>query len=267
MMKNKITLTLTLLFAFLLTVFTATAKDYPTPAKGRMVNDFAGVIGDKDEVKLELQLREFNDSTSTQIAVVTVKSLDGKSISEYATDLAHEWGVGQKGKDNGIVILFKPKTATSRGEVYIAVGYGLEGAVPDATSKMIIEREMIPYFQDNRIGAGISKAVSTLFSLVKGEYTAESYAKKPTLSGGTIFLLIVGFFMFISLILPGKKHSDTISKDGTSSSNSVVPWILLAMLSNSGGRGGGGFGGGGGGSSFGGFGGGGFGGGGAGGSW
>lgn len=266
-MKNKLSISLLLLF--FASVFMAQAQEIPSPMSGRMVNDFANVLSEREEASLERQLREFNDSTSTQIAVVTVKSLDGMSISEYATELGHKWGVGTKGKDNGIVILFKPKTADSRGEVFIAVGYGLEGAVPDATAKMIVEREMIPSFKENRIGQGISQAVSTLFSLVKGEYTADTYSKKKaSMSGASIFYLIIAIFIIISLILPGKKRSNTYSKDGAATSDSVIPWILLAMLSN--GRGGGGHhsgGGFGGGSSFGGFGGGGFGGGGAGGSW
>lgn len=262
-MKNKITAIL----LFLAITLTARAQEMPSPMSGKMVNDFAGVISDRDEAYLEKQLREFNDSTSTQIAVVTVASLDGRSISEYATELGHSWGVGTKGKDNGIVILFKPKTMESRGEVFIAVGYGLEGAVPDATAKMIVEREMIPYFKKNRTAQGISQAVSTLFSLVKGEYTADSYTKKSSMSAGSIFYLVIIIIMIIAILLPGKKHSNTYSKDGSTTSDSIVPWILLGMLSSRGGgyRSGGGFSGGG--SSFGGFGGGGFGGGGAGGSW
>ncbi|MEG0499586.1 MAG: TPM domain-containing protein [Rikenellaceae bacterium] len=264
-MKNKQRISLILLF--FASFFTASAQEIPSPLSGRMVNDFAGVLSDREEASLEHQLREFNDSTSTQIAVVTVKDLDGMSISEYATELGHKWGVGTKGKDNGIVILFKPKTADSRGEVFIAVGYGLEGAVPDATAKMIVEREIIPYFKENRIGAGFSQAVSTLFSLVKGEYTADAYSKQSkSMSSASIFYLIIIIFIIISLILPGKKRSNTITKDGATASDSMIPWLLLAMMSGSRGGHSGGFGGGGG-SSFGGFGGGGFGGGGSGGSW
>lgn len=256
-----------LILILLCSTFVVNAQNIPEPMKGRMVNDFANVLSNNEEAGLEAQLRMFNDSTSTQIAVVTVKSLDGMDISQYATELGHKWGVGTDGKDNGIVILFKPKTADSNGQVFIAVGYGLEGAVPDATAKMIVEKEMIPYFKQGKTGAGISQAVSTLFSLVKGEYTADAYKKKASLSGGKIFYLIVVIFIVISLILPGRKRTDTLSKNGESTSNAILPWILLSMLS-SGGRGGhsggGSFGGG---SSFGGFGGGGFGGGGSGGSW
>jgi len=262
--KKYITLTLLFLFTFSL----GWAQDIPEPIKGKMVNDFAGVLSAKEENMLERQLRMFNDSTSTQIAVVTVKSFDGVSANEYATEIGHKWGVGTKGKDNGIVILFKPQTKNSRGEVFIAVGYGLEGAVPDATSKMIVQKEMIPYFKEDRIATGISQAVATLFSLIKGEYSADAYTKKKksSISGGQIFYIVVIIMIILSMILPGRKKSNTFSKDGTTSSSSILPWILLSMLS-SGGRGGGFGGGGGGGGDFGGFGGGDFGGGGAGGDW
>ena len=260
--KKQITLVLLFLFTFSL----GWAQDIPEPIKGRMVNDFADVLSTKEENAIESQLRMFNDSTSTQIAVVTVKSFDGMSASEYATELGHKWGIGTKGKDNGIVILFKPQTKKSRGEVFIAVGYGLEGAVPDAVTKMIIEKEMIPYFKENKIGAGISKGVATLFSLVRGEYSADTYVKKRSMNGGQIFYIVVIILIIISILLPGKRRGSTFSKDGATSSSGILPWILLSMIGNAGGRSGG-FGGGSGGGGFGGFGGGGFGGGGAGGSW
>lgn len=258
-----------ILFLFICSLlsFASFAQDIPKPLSGRMVHDFANQISSRDEQIIERQLRALNDTTSTQIAVVTVNSLDGYSIAEYATKLGHSWGVGTKGKDNGIVILFKPKTARSNGEVFIAVGYGLEGAVPDATAKMIIEKEMIPYFREGKISAGISQAVTTLISLVEGEYTADEYAKRKR--GGSSAYLILLIFIFIMLFGGRRTHSDYGSGGTTSATSAALPWILLSMMGNSGGRrggygGGSGFGGGG---SFGGFGGGGFGGGGAGGSW
>lgn len=243
------------------------AQNFPKPLSGRMVHDFANQISSRDEQIIERQLRALNDSTSTQIAVVTINSLDGYSIAEYATNLGHKWGVGDKDKDNGIVILFKPKSYNSNGEVFISVGYGLEGAVPDATAKMIIEKEMIPYFREGKVSAGISQAVSTLSSLVAGEYTADEYRKKSQRSHLSSYLVILAILLFS--IIRGRRSQADYGSGGTSSStSSAIPWILLSMMNNTsrrnGGYGGGGFGGG---SSFGGFGGGGFGGGGAGGSW
>ncbi len=244
-------------------------EKYPKPLKGRMVHDFAKVLSASEEKAIEKQLLKLNDSTTTQITVVTVSSLNGETPAEYATELGQEWGVGDKDKDNGIVVLFKPKVGKSPGQIFIAVGYGLEGAVPDATAKMIIEREMIPYFRQGKIGVGISHGVKVLTSLVKGEYSAKKYTQKSKrrgfISPTTLLILI---FIIVPLFIPRKHRKSNFSNNGASTSDSILPWILISMMSN---RGGGGFGGGGGsgfgGGGFGGFGGGGFGGGGSGGSW
>ena len=111
------------------------------PSPARLVNDLAGLFTDVQEAEMERMLVAFDDSTSNQITVVTVKDLEGYEASEYATRIGLDWGVGSEKFDNGVVILVKPKTSSS-GEVFIAVGYGLEGAVPDAYAKRIIENVM-----------------------------------------------------------------------------------------------------------------------------
>ena len=95
------------------------------PSPARLVNDLAGLFTDQQETELERMLVAFDDSTSNQIAVVTVNDLEGYEASEYATRIGIDWGVGSEKFDNGIVILVKPKTS-SAGQVFIAVGYGLE---------------------------------------------------------------------------------------------------------------------------------------------
>ncbi len=260
---NRILLTTVMVLLSL----TLMAKEYPQPIKGRMVHDFANVLSNSEERAIERQLTGLNDSTSNQVVVVTVKSLDGKDISQYATELGHQWGVGNKGKDNGVVVLYKPKNATSSGQIFIATGYGLEGAVPDATAKMIIERDMIPFFRQGKTAEGIINGVSIIGSLIEGEYTAESYAKSRKKGGiniSSIFIIIIVILSFI----PRSRRRSNISSEGADSSSIITPWIIGSILSSSSrggysGGGGSGFGGG----SFGGFGGGGFGGGGAGGSW
>ncbi len=245
-------------------------QSYPKQMAGRMVNDFANVLSATEERAIESKLRALNDSTSTQIAVVTVKTLNGESPAQYATELGHQWGVGQKGKDNGIVILFKPKVGNSPGQIFISVGYGLEGAVPDATAKLIIENEMIPAFRQGSVAAGISRGVDVLTSLVKGEYSADKYNKEHKRGGGNVTSIVVIIFIIIALVLPRKNRGNNFTSGGSDATGSILPWVLLSMMNNgrSSGFGGGGSSGfGGGGSSFGGFGGGGFGGGGAGGSW
>ncbi len=117
------------------------AQDFPAPMQPkRVVNDFTNLLSRQDQARLENKLRKFNDTTSTQIAIVTVPSLHGYAPNDYAQRLAEQWGIGQKGKDNGILVLVKPKSRDENGQVAIAVGYGLEGVVPDAIASRIIRK-------------------------------------------------------------------------------------------------------------------------------
>ena len=106
------------------------AQDLPEPMRPkRIVNDFTQLFSPQQQQALEQKLRNFNDTSSTQIAIVTVPTLQGYAPSDYAQRLAEKWGVGQKGKDNGVLLLIKPKSRTEEGQVAIAVGYGLEGVI------------------------------------------------------------------------------------------------------------------------------------------
>ena len=137
-------------------------KPYPP----RLVNDFAGIFSYAQRNALENKLSAFDDSTSNQIAVVTVTDLEGLSPAEYGTEIGIRWGVGSGKFDNGIVILVKPKTAESGGEVNISVGYGLEGAIPDSYAKRIIENEMIPAFRLSDIAGGLIGILFFIFIIV-----------------------------------------------------------------------------------------------------
>ena len=107
-------------------VFAMVAKAIPTrPEPQRLVNDQASIFTPDQKEDLERMLVAFDDSTSNQIAVVTVLDLEGYSASEYATRIGLEWGVGSEKFDNGVVLLVKPRVGNSYGEVFIAVGYGL----------------------------------------------------------------------------------------------------------------------------------------------
>ena len=172
-----------------------------------------------------------------------------------------EWGIGQKGKDNGIVILVKPKTFDSQGQVFISTGYGVEEFVTDALAKQIVDYDIIPQFKEGRFFEGLDKATDTLISLLTGEFTGTQYLEKQKqkdgLGGIVPFLLI---FIILPLIFGGRRRHNSLG-------GSLPFWLMLGMMN--GGRGSsGGFGGfSSGGGSFGGFGGGMGGGGGAGGSW
>ncbi len=243
------------------------AQELPEPMDPpRMVNDFAGFLNPPNTASLEQKLQDFFYRSSTQIYLIIVDDLLGFDPSDYASRIGEKWGVGTKGKNNGIVILVKPKTEASRGEVYISPGYGLEGVVPDVIANRIVDNEIIPRFKAGDYFGGINQAAEVLISLTEGEFTADEYVKRTGGSkgkyiGGIIFLI----FLLIAIFGGGSKTGRHNHLGGN-----LPLWILLSMM-NSGGRshGGsfGGFSGGGGLGGFGGGGGGSFGGGGAGGSW
>ena len=255
------------LFFFLFS-FSVFAQDIPErPNPPRLVNDLANVLSDQEEQQLETELVQYNDQTSTQICIVTLPTLNGMEISDLSFKIGEKWGVGQKGKNNGIMIVFKPKTEGEKGGVFIAPGYGLEGVIPDAIANRIVGNEMIPRFRDGDIYGGLSAASKVLMSLSSGEFSAEGYEKKTSgkksEKGGGGFMLVVIIIIVLVSIFKGGRGG------GYSSRGSLPFWLAMGLL-GSGNRGSGSFGGfsgGGGGGGFGGFGGGSFGGGGAGGSW
>jgi len=238
-------------------------SDIPNPpSTPALVNDFAGLLTSQERNTLEEKLVQFNDSSSTQIAVVTLKSLNGYEVSDMAVRIIEKWGIGQKGKNNGILVLIKPKTADENGQVAISTGYGVEHLVTDALSKRIIDNEMIPGFKTGNFYQAIDKATTTLIQLTRGEYTADQYmarTQKKSKKGFPVVVLIVIIILVISVISTRGNGGS-----GRVSTGSSLPWLLMG---SSLGRGGsfGDFGSGGGG--FGGFGGGSGGGGGASGSW
>ncbi|MBK6346466.1 MAG: TPM domain-containing protein [Bacteroidales bacterium] len=237
----------------------------PKPSPPRLVNDFAAMLTQEEASLLEQKLVAFNDSTSTQITVVTITSLDGYDIDDLAQRIGQEWKVGQKEFDNGIVILIKPKNGNEKGLAAISTGYGMEDIIPDAIARRIVDNEMIPFFKQNQNYSGIDAGVNIIMDLASGKYKADKYAKKKSRPLGLIVPVII---IIIIAMLFGRNGNNRHHNIGR---NSGLPfWLLLSMMGNSGrGSGGdwGGFSGGGGGGGFGGFGGGGFGGGGASGSW
>jgi len=265
---RRVLLVLSLVFAVSSTI---KSQDIPArPVPPRLVNDFAGVLSGAEVQRLEQKLVEFNDSTSTQIVVVLVKSLNGYDKNEFARLIGEQWGVGQKGKNNGAVVIVKPKYRNEKGEAAIQTGYGLEGAIPDALAKRIVENEMIPNFKNGNYYAGIESATSTMISLAKGEFTGDQYSKKNKKKNSPFGLLIPLIIIGVVFMLMRSSRAQ-----GMSVGKSIPFWTAFWLLGSMGrghsgtwndfSSGSGGFGGGGGG--FGGFGGGSFGGGGAGGSW
>jgi len=256
-----------IMIAALLSVRIA-AQEFPEkPFPPRLVNDFAGMLSDQEINSLEEKLVAYNDSTSTQIAIVTVPDLHGYNKADYAQRLAEKWGIGQKGLDNGVLILVKPKTEGSSGQVQIVQGYGLEGAIPDILCGQIVDYEILPEFRNGNYYKGLDNATNTLMSLASGEFPASEYKGKESEIGNILPLIFIIIFIIIILSArsSGGSNQKHISKKG------LPLWVLLSMMNSGGskhsGSWGGFSGGGRGGGGFGGFGGGSFGGGGAGGSW
>jgi len=268
--KNKIMFKkLFFFFALLVTGYTAFAQDFP-PKPNTLVTDYTNSLSEGDKQQLENKLVAFNDTSSTQIAIVLIKSVGDYDINEYTTQLGRKWGVGQKGKNNGLLIL----AAMDQHKVSIQVGYGLEGAVPDIITHQIIENDIKPHFRNNDYYGGLDAATTDIIKYTKGEYKAD---KKPddsnsgNVGGGIVTLIIIVIFILIFIFRNRGGGGHIIGGRGGAS---PFWWFVAGDILGSSGRGGGwgggsggGFGGGGGGGGFGGFGGGSFGGGGSSGSW
>ena len=233
--------------------------DRPDPP--RLVNDLAGVLGDQADV-LEDTLVDFANRTSNQIVVITVNELHDYQPWEFAQQVGQQWGVGGRKFNNGVVILVKPKTDASRGQAFIATGYGLEGALTDLTCTQIVTREMIPAFRDNDYARGVWQAVRVVMPIAAGEYSEQEYIGTSEDSEDTVAEIIVAIIILLWLFYKFRNFMDDFSGGGGGGGYTGT-WGGFGGGYHSSSSRGGGFGGGG----FGGFGGGSFGGGGGGGSW
>lgn len=252
----------------LLLTFAANAqieKVLPKPPNPpRLVTDMTGTLTQDQQETLERKLVAYDDSTSNQIAVVIISTTGDYDISDYSFALGRSWGIGNKKNNNGVLLL----VAKNDRKVFIAPGYGLEGAIPDITAKTIIENEIVPNFKGADFYRGIDEGTDALMEAARGEYTApEGYANRGELKDGLPVIFFVALFILIVWFIIWRKGGggggSYMSRRGTRN------WVGPTIFPSGGWTGGGGGGWSGGGSSggFGGFGGGSFGGGGAGGSW
>jgi uncharacterized protein len=263
LLKNKFLL----IFTLLLLSIEVTAQDIPDPmVPYRLVNDFANIFSGAESQALEQKLLAYNDSTSTQIYVITVSDLGGYAASDFSFRRGDKWAIGPKSKDNGAVILNKPNRGNSRGQAFIATGYGLEARINDAYAGRIVRDVMIPYFIVDDYFGGVNAAVDVMIERLSGEYVAEE-SEAEEFPWVAVIIIIAGIIVILVIITGGGDQN--IGGGGHHTTN--FPPIFFPPMSGRrrggfgdgfGGFGGGGFGGG-----FGGGGGGRFGGGGAGGSW
>jgi uncharacterized protein len=255
MMKRKIKVYL--LLVMLLPVF-STAQDIPKkPQPPRLVNDLAGVLSADQVNQLERKLVAYDDSTSNQIAVVLVSTLNEYPIEEYALKLYRDWGIGNKTTNNGVLIL----AAITDRRIRIETGYGLEGAVPDIIANTIIANDIGPEFREGNYYEGLDKAANSIIAAAAGEYKAPANYRERGRSGKIPMGMILGIIILILFIIRKNRRG---GGGGFMSRRGFGP---IFFPTGGGGFGGGGFGGGGFGGGFGGFGGGSSGGGGASGSW
>ncbi len=169
-----------LLLVLVLLVFTlcpAAALEVPK-LQGR-VNDLAGLISRGTEAELERRMAELESSDSTQFVILTITSLEGEVPEEYSIRVAEEWGIGQEGYDNGVLLLVSKNDR----EVRLEVGYGLEGSLTDLLAGRIIDNEILPNFSAGRFDAGFLKGIEAVTAAVKGEYKAEA---KPSSRAGSL---------------------------------------------------------------------------------
>ncbi len=228
------------------------------PSKATAVYDKAHLLNALEAQALEKKLIQYADSTSTQIVVVTINTLNGENIALYATEWAHKWGIGQKDKDNGILLLVAKKDR----KVTIRTGYGVEHLLTDALSSRIIRKIITPAFKRGKFYKGIDEATSAIISIMNGEYTET----RDFSNSDGIPLPVILFFIFFILIIVLSIRNGGNSGGGrmyrrNSTAGNILETIILSRQGRGGSFGSGGFGGGFGGSSGGGFGSGGFGGG------
>lgn len=249
------------------------AQELP-PKSNTLVTDYTNTLSADEKQRLEDKLVAFNDSTSSQIAIVMIHSIGDYDVNDYAQKLGRAWGIGQKGKNNGVIIL----VALDDHKMSIQTGYGMEGALPDVITQQIRVNDMNPRFKEGKFYEGLNAGVDDIIKYTKGEYKADPNAQKGRdknngIPAGLIILIVIVILIMVFRNRGGGGGGGRVI--GSRGAASPFWWFLagnaLGRGSSGGGWGGfsggrGGFGGGGGGG-FGGFGGGSFGGGGSGGSW
>lgn len=212
----------------ILTYFTGfssqlSAQNIPhLPQPVQYVNDYVGLMSNLEREFLEDKLRNYDESTSTQIVIVTLESLEGYSIKRYSRKWAKEWGIGRKGKDNGLLIFIPQKER----KVRIEVGYGLEAYIPDITAGRIIDELITPRFRQNKFYEGLNEATNLIIDYLQGTFQADdpytNELQKPFSFSqysneeqvGIIALIIFGsifFIVIISAIIKSQIGSSTYS--------------------------------------------------------
>jgi uncharacterized protein len=236
--------------------------DKPSPP--RLVVDMANMLSGNEEDKLETKLEGFARTTSTQITVVTITDLQGYDVSDYAVKLFNKWGVGQKGKNNGVLLL----VARNDRKAWITTGTGLQGVLTDAKTSRIFRNELRPAFKNGNYYIGIDKTADAIIAVTKDEYKADNKSGAGSADGpGGIIILIIIFIVLVIIISRKGGGGGGGYINSRRAGDFMTGWLIGNMLNSGRGSSWGGGGSDWGGGGFGGFGGGSSDGGGAGGSW
>ncbi len=182
-----------------LSVLILPAFAFDIPPNDGFVTDTVAVFSDAEEAELEQKLRVYTQATTNEIAVLIVETLGGEPIADVAVQVGRAWGIGSKEKSNGILLL----VAYADRQIFVATGYGLEGAIPDIVAKGIVEEDILPNFRDGKYPEGITQGVEAIMKHIAGEYTAERYeqAGEPGFwSGPLLFLVFILFEWLLSIM-------------------------------------------------------------------
>ena len=178
-------------------------NQYPQPTEKFFVNDFANILTQADATTIYTSGVDLQEATTAQAVVITVDSLNDMPIDDYALQIGRQWGVGDKDKDNGVVILL----SESDREIYIAVGYGLEGALPDSKTGRIIDNYGLTYFSNNNFSTGLVNIYNAVVNEIYIEYgmqPSENYIPAD--------------------LLPDSQN------DSSSAGQVIISWLVLIVL-------------------------------------
>jgi uncharacterized protein len=182
-------------FLFLLAVCPVWAQNFPAPVG--YVNDFANILSSETKQNLEQRLTQLEKDSTIEISVVTVESLGGTTVEDYAARLFENWQIGKKDKDNGVLFLIAPNER----ETKIEVGYGLEPVLTDAQAGRILDSYVVPAFRDGDYNKGVNDGVSALIKIVHGEeVNLEPATSAEAEDGNGVWILLVIVAIFLSYL-------------------------------------------------------------------
>jgi uncharacterized protein len=219
--------------ALLALLLAAPASALEVPALRGRVNDLAGLLPAARREALEQKLAAFEAETSHQIVVLTVPSLEGEPIEEFALRVAEAWAPGHRGLDNGILLVVAPRDRAVR----VEVGYGLEGVVPDAVAARIVRDHLIPEFRAGRMAEGIEAGVASLCAAARGEEIPA--ARRPRPGGGASGRshvdpgAVLFFAAFLGMLVGSPFQRARLRPVGGvlgGGAGGLLAWLLLASL-------------------------------------